>query len=127
MTDAQQKEKRILLVEDDHVYRTVLLSTLRRIGFQCTFCIDGDHAIKKLLEEKFDLLISDYLLPGPNGIEIIRLARTHGIDIPALLITNYPAEVLHVSNKGLGRTKIIAKISFNPDNMLNIVQGMLNF
>ena len=127
MTDAQQKGKRILIVEDDHVYRTVLLSTLRRIGFQCTFCIDGDHAIKKLLEEKFDLLISDYLLPGPNGIEIIRLARKQGIDIPALLITNYPAEVLHVSNKGLGRTKIIAKISFNPDNMLNIVQGMLNF
>ena len=127
MTDAQQKEKRILLVEDDHVYRTVLLSTLRRIGFQCTFCIDGDHAIKKLLEEKFDLLISDYLLPGTNGIEIIRLARNQGIDIPALLITNYPAEVLHVSNKGLGRTKIIAKISFNPNNMLNIVQGMLNF
>ena len=127
MTDAQQKEKRILLIEDDHVYRTVLLSTLRRLGFQCTFCIDGDHAIKKLSQEKFDLLISDYLLPGINGIEIIRLARTQGIDIPALLITNYPAEVLHVSNKGLGRTKIIAKLSFHPDNMLKIVQGMLNF
>jgi CheY-like chemotaxis protein len=127
MTDAQQKEKRILLIEDDHVYRTVLLSTLRRLGFQCTFCIDGNQAIKKLSEEKFDLLISDYLLPGTNGIEIIRLARKQGIDTPALLITNYPAEVLHVSNKGLGRTKIIAKISFNPDNMLKIVQGMLNF
>ncbi len=127
MTDAQQKEKRILLIEDDHVHRTVVLSTLRRLGFQCTFCIDGDHAIKKLSQEKFDLLISDYLLPGTNGIEIIRLAREQGIDTPALLITNYPAEVLHVSNKGLGRTKIIAKISFNPDNMLKIVQGMLNF
>ncbi len=126
MTDVQQKEKRILLIEDDHVYRTVVLSTLRRLGFQCTFCIDGDHAIKKLSDEKFDLLISDYLLPGTNGIEIIRLARTKGIDIPALLITNYPAEVLHVSNKGLGRTKIISKISFNPDNMLKIVQGMLS-
>ena len=127
MSDNQQKEKRILLVEDDHVYRTLLLTTLRTTGYNCTFCIDGNQAIKTLLREKFDLLITDYLLPGTNGVEIIRLARKQGIDIPALLITNYPAEVLHVSNKGLGRTKIIAKISFNPDNMLNIVQGMLNF
>ncbi|MGD1045471.1 MAG: response regulator [Bacteroidota bacterium] len=126
MTNAQQKEKRLLLVEDDHVYRTILMSTLRKMGFHCTFCIDGDHAVKTLSKEKFDLLICDYLLPGTNGVEVIRVARKQGIDIPALLITNYPSEVLHVSNKGLGRTKILSKASFNPGNMLKIVQGMLN-
>ena len=126
MSDNQQKEKRILLVEDDHVYRTLLLTTLRTTGYNCTFCIDGNQAIKTLLREKFDLLITDYLLPGTNGVEIIRLAREQGIDIPAMLITNYPTEVLHVSNKALGRTKIISKISSNTNNMLKIVQGMLN-
>lgn len=127
MTNTQQKEKRILLIEDDHVYRTLLMSTLRKMGFHCSFCIDGDHAIRTISQEKFDLLICDYLLPGTNGVEIIRLARKQGIDIPALLITNYPTEVMHVSNKTLGRTKIISKVSFNPDNMLKIIQGMLNF
>ena len=126
MTNTQQKEKRILLVEDDHVYRTLLMSTLRTEGYNCTFCIDGNQAIKTLSREKFDLLITDYLLPGTNGVEIIRLARKQGIEIPALLITNYPTEVMHVSNKALGRTKIIAKTSFNPTNMLKIVQGMLS-
>ena len=111
MPDTQQKEKRILLIEDDHVYRTLLLSTLRTMGFKCSFCVDGDQAIKTLAREKFDLLICDYLLPGTNGVEIIRLARSQGIDIPALLITNYPTEVMHISNKALGRTKIISKIS----------------
>jgi DNA-binding NtrC family response regulator len=126
MTSVQQKEKRILVIEDDHVYRTLLLSTLRRMGFQCTFCIDGDQALKTLLKEKFDLLICDYLLPGTNGVEIIRLMRKQEIGIPALLITNYPTEVMHVSNKTIGHTKIISKVSFNPDNMLKIIQGMLN-
>jgi CheY-like chemotaxis protein len=97
MTDAQQKEKRILIIEDDHVYRTVLMSTLRKAGYNCTFCIDGDQAIKKLKQEKFDFLICDYLLPGTNGISIIRLAREQGIETPALLITNYPSELLQVS------------------------------
>ena len=127
MTNAQQKEKRILIIEDDHVYRTVLLSTLRKMGFQCSFCVDGDQALKTLSKEKFDLLICDYLLPGTNGVEVIRLVRKHGIDTPALLITNYPSELLHVSNKALGRTKILSKPSFNPNNILKIVQGMLNF
>jgi CheY-like chemotaxis protein len=125
MSNNQQKEKRILLIEDDHVYRTVLLSALRTEGFNCTFCIDGNQAIKTLAREKFDLLITDYLLPGTNGVEIIRLAREQGIVIPALLITNYPTEVLHISNKALGRTKIISKISSNTTNMLKIVKGML--
>ena len=126
MPDTQQKEKRILLIEDDHVYRTLLLSTLRTMGFKCSFCVDGDQAIKTLTREKFDLLICDYLLPGTNGVEIIRLARNQGIDTPALLITNYPTEVMHISNKALGRTKIISKTSFNPENILKIVQGSMN-
>jgi CheY-like chemotaxis protein len=99
---------------------------LRAKGYNCSFCVDGNQAIKTLAREKFDLLITDYLLPGTNGVEIIRLAREQGINIPALLITNYPTEVLHVSNKALGRTKIISKISSNTNNMLKIVQGMLN-
>ncbi|MCX6121964.1 MAG: response regulator [Ignavibacteriales bacterium] len=126
MINAQQKEKRILIIEDDHVYRSVLMSTLRRAGFNCSFCIDGDSAIKKLLQERFDIMICDYLLPGTNGIAIIRSARNQGIDIPALLITNYPSELLQVSNKALGRTKIMDKVSFPPDDMPKIVQGMLN-
>jgi hypothetical protein len=52
--------------------------------------------------------------------------RKQGIDVPALVITNYPSELLNVSNKALGHTKIISKTSFNPDNMLKIVQGMMN-
>jgi CheY-like chemotaxis protein len=125
MSEDQRKEPRILLVEDDHVYRTLLLSTLRNVGYHCSFCIDGSQAIKILTREKFDLLITDYLLPGSNGIEVIRSARNQGIDVPALLITNYPTEVMNVSNKDLGRTKIISKISFNPTNMLKIIQAIL--
>jgi len=105
----------------------LLLSSLRNMGYNCTFCVDGTQATKTLSKEKFDLLICDYLLPGTNGVEVIRLVRKHGIDTPALLITNYPSELLHVSNKALGRTKILSKPSFNPNNILKIVQGMLNF
>ena len=125
MTGSQEKEKRILLIEDDHVYRTMLISTLRVLGYQCSFCLDGNQALKTLAKEKFDLLICDYLLPGTNGVEIIKSVRTQGVSIPALLITNYPAEVLNVSNKALGRTKILSKTSFTRENIPKIIDGML--
>jgi CheY-like chemotaxis protein len=124
-SNIQQKEKRILLVEDDANYRTVVLTILRKAGLNCTFCVDGDHAIKKLAQEKYDLIIVDYLLPGPNGIEVIQWARKHGIDTPALIITNYPSDDLDKTNKALGHTKILAKSLFTTSSIPAIVQGLL--
>lgn len=118
-------EKRILLVEDEPTYRTLILLILRRAGINCTFCVDGDHAIQKLTQEKFDLLILDYLLPGPNGVEIVRSARKQGIDIPALIITNYPSDALNEITKSLGRTKVLAKPSFEMANLPAIVLEMM--
>jgi two-component system response regulator HydG len=121
-----RKEKRILLVEDDLTYRTLILSVLRKSDFHCTFCVDGDHALKKLEQEKFDLLIVDYLVPGPNGIEIVRWVRNHGINIPALVITNYPSDELSENSKTLKHTKFLAKTSFSISSMPKIVQEMLS-
>jgi CheY-like chemotaxis protein len=120
-----RKEKRILLVEDELTYRTSILAVLRKSGFHCTFCVDGDHALKKLEQEKFDLLIVDYLIPGPNGIEIVRWARKHGINIPALVITNYPSDDLSENSKTLEHTKFLAKTLFSVSSMSKIVQEML--
>jgi two-component system, OmpR family, response regulator TrcR len=121
----KRKEKRILLIEDEPTYRTSILSVLRKADFHCSFCIDGDHAQKKLEQEKFDLMIVDFLIPGPNGIEVVDWARKHKISIPALIITNYPSDELTASCKPLGHTKVVAKQSINMAGMLEIVQEML--
>jgi CheY-like chemotaxis protein len=82
--------------------------------------------LKKLEQEKFDLLIVDYLVPGPNGIEIVRWVRKHGMNIPALVITNYPSDELSENSKTLGHTKFLAKTSFSISSMPKIIQEMLS-
>ncbi len=124
-SNIQSKEKRILLVEDEASYRTVVLATLRKAGLNCTFCVDGDNAIKKLEQEKYDLIIVDYLLPGPNGIEIVQWARKQGIDTSALVITNYPSDDLEKTNKALGHTRILSKSLFTTSSIPAIVQELL--
>lgn len=121
----KRKEKRVLLVEDEPSYRTSIMSVLRRAGIQCSFSVDGDHALKKLAQEKFDLLIIDYLIPGPNGIEVIKWARKHGIDIPALITTNYPSDELSEHAKLLGNTKVLSKPSYNMASIQKLVEDLL--
>jgi CheY-like chemotaxis protein len=119
------KAKHVLLVEDDAAYRMVVLSMLRKAGFTSSFAVDGDNAIQKLEQEKFDLIIIDYLLPGPNGLEVIQWARDHEINIPALIITNYPSDELNLSDNLIGNTNILPKMAFTPADMLSIIQQMI--
>ena len=123
--DNLKKEKRILLIEDEPNYRALILTVLRKAGIHCTSCTNGDLAIKKLSQETFDLAILDYLLPGPNAIDIVRWMRTQKINTPALIITNYPSDDLTTKSKALSKTKLIPKPTFDPANIPAIVQDML--
>jgi DNA-binding response OmpR family regulator len=123
---AARQQYKILVVEDDPTYRTLVLSTLRKAGMHCSFCVDGDHALEKLSQETFDAMVVDYLLPGPNAIEIVRWARQKDIRIPALIITNYPSDELNISNQDLGDTRILPKLAFHPSSMPKIVLDLLH-
>ena len=122
----KNKPNHILLVEDDAAYRTIVLSMLRRAGFTSSFAVNGDHAIKKLEQEKFDMIIIDYLLPGPNGLEVVRWARKHEINIPAIIITNYPSDELNLTDDLIGNTNILPKMAFTPTDILSIIQQMMD-
>jgi DNA-binding response OmpR family regulator len=124
-TEKSMAEKKVLLIEDEPNYRALILAVLRRAGMQCTSCTDGDHAIKKMAQESFDLTIIDYLLPGPNAVDIVRWMRTQKIDTPALIITNYPSEDLTNKTKVLTKTRLVPKPSFDPMNIPSIVQDMI--
>jgi CheY-like chemotaxis protein len=121
----KRRELRVLLVEDEPTYRTSLITVLRKTGVQCSFSIDGDGALKKLASEKFHLMIVDYLIPGPNGLEVIRWARKRGINIPALIITNYPSDELIEHAKLLGNVRVIPKTSYNMAGIQRLIEDLL--
>ncbi len=122
---SRKSQIKTLIIEDDNAYRTLLLSTLRKAGIQCTLCINGDQAIKKLSQEKFDIIIADYLLPGYNGTEIVKWARDNKIGIPAIVITNFPSEELTNKIKALNRTRLVTKSNFNPLDMPKLIEEMI--
>ncbi|MFL6735047.1 MAG: response regulator, partial [Sphingomicrobium sp.] len=81
---------RILLVDDHQEVRQTTAAILEDLGHIVTEASNGKEALELLMGEcNCDLIISDYAMPQMSGTELIRAARQHCSDIPALIITGY--------------------------------------
>jgi CheY-like chemotaxis protein len=85
--------KTVLLVDDDEAVRTVLGEQLREMGFDVDEVGDGGSAIERLkLNGGYDVLITDFAMPGMNGLDTIRSAILQRPAIHTLLMTGYADE-----------------------------------
>ncbi len=78
---------RILVVEDDLVLQSTLCTYLSENGYPSVGASSADDAYAKMEAAKFDLLLSDIMMPGTNGISFVREVRLADPDIPILLMT----------------------------------------
>ena len=85
--------KAVLLVDDDEAVRTVLGEQLREMGFAVDEVADGGSAIEKLkCNGGYDILLTDFAMPGMNGLDTIKSAVSQRPSIHALLMTGYADE-----------------------------------
>jgi CheY-like chemotaxis protein len=86
---------RILLVEDDDALRRLFAGVLRSRGHDVEEASTGDEAVAALDRHCPDLLLSDLVLPGPNGQELASLCRARCPDTILVFMSGYTAEELH--------------------------------
>jgi CheY-like chemotaxis protein len=86
--------KRILLADDDrNVNRSVdILLTLD--GYETMSVYNGEEALQKLLQQKFDLLITDLIMPKIDGIELIAKIRKFNSELPIMVVSGQLNEKL---------------------------------
>ena len=70
----------VLVVDDDAGCRLVLRAAVERLGHPCRVATDGDEAWRLFQEEQPDVLITDWMMPGLNGLDLCRLVRQRGDD-----------------------------------------------
>jgi DNA-binding response OmpR family regulator len=80
-------EKRVLLVEDDASLSRSLVDGLRDEGFDVAYAADGHAAREALRAGDWDLVILDWWLPGPDGLEVLREYRVDRGTAPVLFLT----------------------------------------
>jgi signal transduction histidine kinase/ActR/RegA family two-component response regulator len=80
---------RLLLVEDDDSVRQLMAESLEAIGYTVTQAADGESALIMLRQARPDLLITDYLMPGMTGAELMQKVRVQAPDLPMIIATGY--------------------------------------
>lgn len=78
---------KILLVEDEESIRKLIAYDLSKANYQVVQCEDGKQALQKGLEEAFDILILDWMLPYVSGIELVEKFREKGITSVIMMLT----------------------------------------
>ncbi len=83
---------RILLVEDNEQFRTVLGFKLTLASYDVVQASDGKEALEKILYSldrghPFDLLVTDIVMPGLSGLDLIHSLQEHNVDIPTIIMT----------------------------------------
>lgn len=86
------KRCRVLLVDDEDLVRMSTAAMLNDLGYEIVEAASGEEALRLLSDDPPDLLLTDHLMPGINGVELARKAREQISSLPVLIISGY-AEV----------------------------------
>ena len=99
---------RILLAEDDDSLRGFLARALERAGYEVTACADGEEAVA-VLDQDWDLLLTDIVMPGMDGIEVARQAAALHPDMRIMFITGFAAVALAAGSQAPAGAKVLSK------------------
>jgi sigma-B regulation protein RsbU (phosphoserine phosphatase) len=117
---------RVLVVEDEPGIALGLEDTLRLEGYDVEVANNGTKASRMALEEAFDLILLDVMLPGKNGFEVCRELRQSGLEAPIIFLTARTQESDRISGLDLGANDYVTK-PFSPRELMARVRGLLRF
>ena len=78
---------RILIVEDEEHLARLVAEVLEREGYAAEVVGDGREALARAIVDPFDLLVVDWMLPGLDGVQVVRRLRAAEVGVPVLMLT----------------------------------------
>ncbi|CAA9541406.1 MAG: Response regulator [uncultured Sphingosinicella sp.] len=107
---------RILLAEDDESMRVYLARALERVGYAVVAVDRGTAALPLIEAERFDLLLTDIVMPEMDGIELAQKAATIAPEMRVMFITGFAAVALKA-----GKAQPEAKVLSKPFHLRDLV------
>jgi len=102
-------KRSILIAEDEEAVRESICMYLSEEGYDCTAADNGRDAIEIIKQTRFDLVILDYLMPGKDGLEVLKVIRKHAPDTKVIMTSSYFEWEKAYRAAGLGVSKFFLK------------------
>jgi DNA-binding response OmpR family regulator len=103
---------RVLVADDDPEICTLIKTILRNASFEVEVCSDAESALVHLQRDRaYDILVSDFMLPGISGIELITMVRANPqtAQIPILMISGHSNYAMDARAKSAGADHFLNK------------------
>jgi DNA-binding NtrC family response regulator len=115
---------RILVVDDEARMAEVVAQALRRAGHECETCANGEAALAALDERGADVVVTDWKMPGMDGVELLRRLHARRPDLPVILLTAHGTVPAAVAAMREGAFDYVSK-PFDNDELRALVARAL--
>jgi DNA-binding response OmpR family regulator len=117
----------ILIVEDDKFLRELISQKLVKEGYNISQAIDGEEGLKKIKEEKPDLVLLDLILPGIDGFEVLARIKEEQevVKIPVIILSNLGQKEDVEKGLQLGAVDYLVKAHFTPGEIIEKIKRIL--
>lgn len=129
-----QRQTKILVIDDDPDLQVAVKTVLEAKSYQVVAAYDGDEGLRKVVDERPDLIILDVKMPGKHGFDVCRELKTDPkyhffSQIPVLMLTVYPddREEMHLSVRDgmMMEAEDYIQKPFDPQELLSRVEELL--
>ena len=121
--NAESTVERILIIDDDTALCELLIERLHDDEFVTEAVHDGVRGLERARSGEHGLVVLDLMLPGLNGIEVLRQLR-HTSDVPVLILTARDEDVERILGLEIGADDYLAK-PFNPRELIARIRAIL--
>jgi len=116
--------EKILVVDDEENVCRSMKKVLSRKGYDVSQALTVDDAVTLIKEMSFDLVITDLMIPGTSGMELLQIIRDHYPELDVIMITGYASIESAVKATKLGAAAYLPK-PFTPDELTEVTQKTL--
>ncbi|MCD6233007.1 response regulator [bacterium] len=118
---------KILIIEDDRFLRELMARKLEQVGYEVVESVDGEDGLKKVSQEKPDLVLLDLILPGIDGFEVLSKVKEKPelSAIPVIILSNLGQREDIEKGLKLGAVDFLVKAHFTPNEIVDKVKHLL--
>ena len=100
---------RVLVVDDDEPHAAAVAESLERVGYECVVATSGAEGLRLIEEQTFDIIISDLIMEGVGGLEILAKAKRELPDAEVVILTGHGTIKTAVTAMQAGATTYLTK------------------